>query len=345
MFDNANVSHQTRTIHKTFRVTIDRYIWKHIPHQEYIIGRYGIPHFPRFLSFKATCVMSDGKIFSSGGTRLDNADTFSTTSITTIYDPIKGTTQLLPPSLVKHSHSKCATLYNGNILLVPGDDFTALLPNYYIYDIRTKSWIDKGPMVGVTLGKYSAISTLQDGRVIITGGADFAGTPHGKVKVYDPFLDTWTEDPLVINDIPLTLQKHSQVTLDNGNVFIVGGKSAGGSRTFRCYILDISTGVWTEKQRLPITIVDHTMVKLQNGYPLVIGGDRKNAIISTDDIVADDLVVMYKYILEDNRWVTESSVKPNIQTSDAHVLHDGRLLVVPGRQIEMFNSGYLITNP
>jgi galactose oxidase len=63
------------------------------------------------------------------------------------------------------------------------------------------------------------ISTLPDGRILVTGGNDST-----KTSIYDPWTDAWTSGP----DMTTARGYQASVTLGDGRVFTIGGSWSGG---------------------------------------------------------------------------------------------------------------------
>ena len=63
------------------------------------------------------------------------------------------------------------------------------------------------------------ISTLPDGRILVTGGNDST-----KTSIYDPKTDAWTSGP----DMTTARGYQASVTLGDGRVFTIGGSWSGG---------------------------------------------------------------------------------------------------------------------
>lgn len=80
------------------------------------------------------------------------------------------------------------------------------------------------------------ISTLQDGRVVVTGGSDAA-----VVSVYNPSTNDWTRAP----DMNLGRGYQSSTTLSNGKIFTIGGSFSGGIQTKNGEIFDPVANSWT----------------------------------------------------------------------------------------------------
>ncbi|CAF1517614.1 unnamed protein product, partial [Adineta steineri] len=77
---------------------------------------------------------------------------------------------------------------------------------------------------------------------------------------------------------------HTQVTLTNGNVLVVGGTADGSSSSGGAEVYDSSTGLWTTTGTMNTARFKHTASILTNGNVLVVGGtaDGSTALDSTE---------------------------------------------------------------
>ncbi|PVH69942.1 copper radical oxidase [Cadophora sp. DSE1049] len=81
------------------------------------------------------------------------------------------------------------------------------------------------------------ISTLQDGRVVITGGSNAERT-----SIYDPSTNSFVPGP----NMQMARGYQSSVTLSSGKVFTLGGSWSGGITVKDGEIYDPATNLWTK---------------------------------------------------------------------------------------------------
>src|SRR6266581_4372502 len=116
-----------------------------------------------------------------------------------------------------------------------------------------------------------AATVLADGRVLITGGRDGAGTIVATAEIFDPATETST----AVGALVTARVSHTATLLPNGRVLIAGGTSATGSlssaeifdpanpgATFR--VLSATMGAARAR---------HTATLLKDGTVLIAGGD------------------------------------------------------------------------
>lgn len=81
-----------------------------------------------------------------------------------------------------------------------------------------------------------AISSLQDGRILIQGGSNAAVT-----SFYDPKTNGFTRGP----DMKIARGYQSSVTLSNNRIFTIGGAYSGPLRSKDGELFDSATSTWT----------------------------------------------------------------------------------------------------
>ena len=100
--------------------------------------------------------------------------------------------------------------------------------------VTTFTWSPTGSMN--VARRDAASTTLQNGRVLVSGGTGIGGTSLASAETFEPATGTWT--PVASMTTPRV--GHSLVTLDDGRVLAVGGTS---SPTAELY--DPATDHWT----------------------------------------------------------------------------------------------------
>ena len=119
---------------------------------------------------------------------------------------------------------------------------------------------------------------LADGRVLIFGGHDSAGSPSSPIaELYDPVLDSYsavdTTNPGVPSFALTGRWSHDATLLGDGSVLITGGRdqSSGGLLSQTEFFLPISD-VFTPASPLPEARADHQVDVLAGGLAVVSGG-------------------------------------------------------------------------
>src|SRR6266567_3448328 len=139
--------------------------------------------------------------------------------------------------------------------------------------VNSGTWSPTGSM---SIGRFSfTATTLQNGKVLVAGGASNTVAALASAELYDPATGTWT----VTGNMNQGRQQHSAILLRNGNVLVSGGNidrtpcadlcvtTIAGSETY-----DPSTGQWTTVGEMTIPRSFFTTTLLPNGRVLATGG-------------------------------------------------------------------------
>jgi len=113
-----------------------------------------------------------------------------------------------------------------------------------------------------TYRALQAAALLNDGRVLITGGADEMGDTAQTAEIYDPSSGMFT----LTGNMNSPRSGHTATTLKSGNVLIIGGGSATAE------LFDPKTGSFTNTGSLPANCIESTATPLDDGTVLVAGG-------------------------------------------------------------------------
>src|SRR6059058_5718158 len=116
-----------------------------------------------------------------------------------------------------------------------------------------------------------AATALADGRVLITGGRDGAGTIVAIAEIFDPATETST----AVGALVTARVSHTATLLPNGRVLIAGGTSATGSLS-SAEIFDPANpgaGFRVLSATMGAARAGHTATLLKDGTVLIAGGD------------------------------------------------------------------------
>jgi N-acetylneuraminic acid mutarotase len=155
--------------------------------------------------------LGDGRVLVIGGLTSDGL-----TSSTALFDPAIAAWTSGAPMSYARLLPDATPLADGRILVTGGftnDDRQSSVAFAELFDPSTSSWSPAGQMsIGHTLG---IATRLQDGRVLVAGGADSNLNPAllANTDIYEPITNTW----------------HPANPMSIGRVFFAGGLLADGS--------------------------------------------------------------------------------------------------------------------
>lgn len=109
------------------------------------------------------------------------------------------------------------------------------------------------------------LSTLQDGRVIVSGGAD-----ANAVSIYDPATNNFTRAA----NMTTARGYQSSTTLSDGRVFTIGGAFSGPRRGKDGEVYDPVTDAWTalpDADVKPMLTVDKEGIWREDNHAWLVG--------------------------------------------------------------------------
>ena len=128
----------------------------------------------------------------------------------------------------------------------------------------TGGWTGAGTLTASRSGAEA--TTLQDGRILITGGTS-AGVPLSSAEIYDG--NTFT----AISSMSVARSQHTIATLSDGRVVVAGGYTATNTPTNSIEIFDPASNTWSSVPGgLTQARAEHTMTALLDGRLLIAGG-------------------------------------------------------------------------
>ncbi len=226
--------------------------------------------------------LADGRVLVTGGVgisgAMDSAD---------IYDSSTGTfSQTGNMNMPRFSHT-ATLLSNGKVLIVGGRNNTGVenassyLRSAELYDPVTGTFSYTGDM-SISRQVHTA-TLLQDGKVLITGGAIDWNTSGGVAtdiaEIYDPTSETFSRTGNLLKGNFF----HTAALLDNGKVLISGGINSSAYVTDELY--DPYMGTFTATGSMSRRRYYHAATKLSDGSVLITGGgDGTTASLQTAEV-------------------------------------------------------------
>jgi Galactose oxidase, central domain len=109
---------------------------------------------------------------------------------------------------------------------------------------------------------------LNDGRVLVTGGANTGGTVLATAEIYNPAIGRFA----TIGAMKVAHAYHTATLLNNGKVLVTGGVDSSGLPSPTAELFDPATGTFALTSNMGASRTGHTATLLSNGKVLVTGG-------------------------------------------------------------------------
>jgi len=236
-------------------------------------------------------------------------------------------------------------LLNGNVLVAGGFDGSMTnfdFPDAEIYNWHTGEWTRIAPMN--TARSAPAAVRLEDGRVMVIGGADETFTFLASAEIYDPRTDTWSftasmsgprfEDFTAVllpgrkvqedecGSVAESVRLRTAQADEGRKVLVAGGFGPNFVPLNSAEIYDQKTNTWTPTGSMNVARGEFATVVLNDGRVLAVGG------------VASDGTPIASAEIYDPRtgiWtLTTGSMKDGRNDLALVVLRDGRVLAAGG---------------
>lgn len=241
---------------------------------------------------------------------------------------------------VAAAYHRVARTAEGLLLLVSGltqsaPGTTAAIANAKVFEVTSDTVLGNGGRQiaykwtdltthAQTVGRREAgASTLNDGRIIVTGGTQAnPGTDTGSLNAWD--LYTYTNSPaqntMTSGTLPSQRAGHGQCTLGNGTALIAGGFDNSGTLLATAATFDPTSATWTTRGSLAQARKYLQLVALQDGSALAIGGVTASNPTNTCE----------RYNATAHTWSNTGAMSFARYDAAALVLPNGRVLVAGG---------------
>jgi hypothetical protein len=224
-------------------------------------------------TYLTASLLPDGRVLVCGG--MDGAPVYETTEL---YDPATGAFSAGAPMSVARQLHRAVTLADGRILVAGGTDSSGsptALDSAEIYDPSTETWSATGAM---TIGRnVCAAVLLEDGRVLVAGGASGAGDSTATCEIYDPATESFS----AAASMERPRAYAGATRLDDGRVLVAGG-STGGTNWDDAELYDPATDTWAPAGTLTAGGQTVTLTLLEDGRVLAAGGFGSDVEMDAD---------------------------------------------------------------
>ena len=281
-------------------------------------------------------LLNDGTVLIAGGSSFSDQTTLNSAEI---YDPVAGTSTLLPSTLNTARVGHTATLLGtGQVLIVGGYDPTrGIIADAELYDPSAQVFIDLG---NTNTPRFHHTATLlQNGQVLIAGG-ETDPTPSGaynNAELFNP--RTWVFSPVSASMVS-SREGHTATVLNDGTVLIAGGDLPGAGSLTTAEIYNPSASTFTAVSgTMTSARIFHDAVLLNGGKVLLLGGESDSGGTSAALNTAE---------LYDPTAPTFTAVGGNMTSAREHqtatLLNDGTVLETGGTDgTNFFNTAEIYT--
>lgn len=241
--------------------------------------------------------LNDGNLFASGGSS-STGKHFGTTWLVSFYNPLDKTRLVSNLSHTSKSNHT-GTLLNDDRVLIAGGvrdvGVIAIINDPYVADT---AWFN---------GKRPEVFKV-----------------HDSCFVFNP-LDT---SLVPTSNLKTARARHKAVKLDNGKVFIIGGRDKDSRLLKTCEIFDPVAETWTYTDSLPLGLSRFKIVKLPGGDILLSGGFGKWGASS----------LCFRFNPSTQKWQNISGMKVKRYNHTMTLLRSGKVLVTGGANDEVLKS-------
>lgn len=296
----------------------------------------------------------DGRVLVAGGRGIDGTVELDSVEL---YEP-KNNRWVAGPKLAAGRSGHTATLLSDGRVLVTGgtthetsadgNRFVAL-QSVELFDPKANHWSEGAPMAQAR--NWHTATLLDDGRVLVAGGAREQKSHLATVELYDPATNRWSAAPALNQSRCL----HQAVKLTDGSVLVIGGRSnqvpveaepsdAGeaqrphgastGVTGFGAPIASaerfLADGGWKTLPELVDPRQRHAAVALADGRAMVVGGATRSGLTNLAEVWTPDA----------GAWQQpDHSLSMGLASHTATALPSGDVLVLGGETPNSVDTG------
>ena len=273
----------------------------------------------RARSYAAAAPLPDGRVLIAGGynptdTRLDTATVFKPTLNGGVGDFSSAGIGSMSTS---REGPIAAPLPDGRVLVAGGrSNSNVNQRSAEIFDPATNAFT---PVPGgnqmITGRQFGAAAPLPDGRILIAGGIDNAGTATAAAEVFDPATDTFS----AVGSMTTPRNGPGAAPLPDGRVLVAGGQDTSFAQLPTAEIFDPATnsfssagvGTMTDERQFPAT------APLPDGRALVAGGRSIGPYVASADLFTLGPRPPFKFRLRGTKLIFTAPVAGTVSITDA----------------------------
>lgn len=121
---------------------------------------------------------------------------------------------------------------------------------------------------------------LQNGKVLVAGGADSNNNSLATAELFDPASGTF----VATGSMGTARSAHAAILLNSGQVLITGGAASNGDSLATAEVFDPATGMFTPTGSMGAARAKHTATLLESGNVLVTGGIGSQNALATAEL-------------------------------------------------------------
>jgi hypothetical protein len=289
--------------------------------------------------------LPDGRVLVVGGRGIEGTVELDSVEL---YEPKSGRWSLGPPLSVGRSGHTATLLPDGRVLIAGGTIYEAsseggrfiAVATVELFDPKANQWKPGAPMHQAR--NWHTATLLEDGRVLVVGGAREQKSHLASAEYYQPSDDAWVSAPSLSQSRCL----HQAVRLTDGSVLVVGGRSNqvpaegqapdavqaqrphGASTSASGFGMPIASAErWVADAGwalLPEPVDPrqrHALVALSDARALVVGGATRTGLTNLAELWTPDA----------GAWLQpEHSLSMGLGSHTATALPSGGILVIGG---------------
>jgi N-acetylneuraminic acid mutarotase len=217
-------------------------------------------------------LLPDGRVIVAGGDPSGKA--------VEIYDSALDTWTSAASFQTVHSPPSLAVLADGSVLAAGGNDTSKSTEVYFPpFDI----WVKVGDMTR-TRSCCASMTLLQDGRILLVGGAWNAGGGYlfiwNQAEVFDPSTRAWSP----VGGMSTPRASHTAVQLSDGTVLVAGGRTNNSPLviTASAEVYDTVRSQWVATGSMTTLREGHAAILLDSGQVLAVGGGNPGALATAE---------------------------------------------------------------
>jgi hypothetical protein len=169
---------------------------------------------------------------------------------------------------------------------------------------------------------YAAAAQLQDGKLLVTGGADGSGSILNSAEMLTE--EGWESN---IPSLPVTIYAHCMVTVNSTTVMAIGGYQNSQGYSGKTFFFTFGEGSWTEGPELKNKRISHSCGRIRRNKEsqemsiIVAGGwDGESSILSSVEILDEG----------SNEWQTGPELPFGIDESQMVKDQNGGVVLIGG---------------